>query len=89
MYTLMKLTLTPWPRCLRMARGGSHFNVCWAGKLVVGDHVTGFLIVAAVGAASGFIGDAKADRCALSGGSKCTEARYVRAASNPVCCNHL
>ena len=27
-----------------------------------------------------------ADRCALSGGSKCTEARYVQATSNPVCC---
>jgi len=37
------------------AKGGSHFKVCWAGKLVIGDHVTGFLIIAAVGAASGLI----------------------------------
>src|SRR5262249_54534155 len=34
---------------------GSNFKVCWAGKLVIGDHVTGFLIIAAVGAASGLI----------------------------------
>src|SRR5262245_25049316 len=33
-------------------KGGSHFKVRWAGKLVIGDHVTGFLIIAAVGAAS-------------------------------------
>ena len=48
----------------------------------------GFLINAAVGAASGLIiGE---DRCALSGGSKCTEERYVQATSNPVSAvNHL
>ena len=36
-------------------QGGSHFKICWTGKLVIGDHVTGFLIIAAVGAASGLI----------------------------------
>src|SRR5262245_17899794 len=41
--------------CPPKAKGGSHFKVCWAGKLVIGDHVTGFLIIAAVGAASGLI----------------------------------
>jgi hypothetical protein len=41
--------------CPPRAKGGSHFKVCWAGKLVIGDHVTGFLIIAAVGAASGLI----------------------------------
>src|SRR6516225_11196608 len=41
--------------CTPRAKGGSHFKVCWAGKLVIGDHVTGFLIIAAVGAASGLI----------------------------------
>ena len=55
--------------CPPRAKGGSHFKGCWAGKLVICDHVTGFLIIAAVG-----------------GGSKCTEARYVQATSNPVCC---
>jgi hypothetical protein len=41
-------------------KGGSHFKVWWAGELVIGDHVTGFLIIAAVGAASGLIiGEAK------------------------------
>lgn len=29
---------------MRRSKGGSHFKVCWAGKLVIGDHVTGFLI---------------------------------------------
>jgi len=23
------------------AKGGSHFKVCWAGKMAIGDHVTG------------------------------------------------
>src|SRR5262245_60966189 len=41
--------------CPPRAKGGSHFKVCWAGKLVIGDHVTGFLIIAAVGTASGLI----------------------------------
>jgi hypothetical protein len=41
--------------CPPRAKCGSHFKVCWAGKLVIGDHVTGFLIIAAVGAASGLI----------------------------------
>jgi hypothetical protein len=40
---------------LPRAKGGSHFKVCWAGKLVIGGNVTGFLIIAAVGAASGLI----------------------------------
>ena len=59
--------------CPPRAKGGSHFKVCWARKLVIGDHVAGFLIIAAVGAASGLIQISwrgQADRCALSGGSK-------------------
>jgi hypothetical protein len=50
-------------RSRRWAKGGSHFKVCWAGKLVIGDRVTGFLIIAAVGAGlqldPDIIGDAK------------------------------
>ena len=69
-------------------KGGSHFKVCWAGKLVIGDHVTGFFDQRGGRRASGLIiGE---DRCALSGGSKCTEERYVQATSNPVSAvNHL
>jgi hypothetical protein len=39
----------------RAPKAEVNFKVCWAGKLVIGDHATGFLIIAAVGAASGLI----------------------------------
>src|SRR6476661_5522173 len=52
---VQKQTCAAHGSCPPRAKGGSHFKVCWAGKLAIGDHVTGFLIIAAVGAASGLI----------------------------------
>jgi hypothetical protein len=59
--------------------------------LVIGDHVTGFLISARRGPRfdPDIIGEAKPTAERGAAGSKRTEARYVQATSNPVCCNHL
>jgi hypothetical protein len=57
--------------------------------LVNGYHVTGFLIIAAVGGASGLIQIASARPSRplrAQRGSKRTEARHVQTTSNPVCC---
>src|SRR4029450_11092582 len=77
--------------CPPRAKGGSHFKVCWAGKLVIGDHVTGFLISARRGPRfdPDIIGEAKPTAERAAAGSKRTEARYGQASSHAGRGHHL